>query len=52
MREVQKYYLDWHVTEIGIDKGHVHMHMVIPAKYSVSVAGETMMKNTSRRLQE
>lgn len=52
LREVQEYYLDWHVTEIEIDKGHVHVYMVIPAKYSASVAGETMKKNTSWRLRE
>lgn len=33
-REVQKYYPDWHFMEIGIDKDHVHVHMVIPPKYS------------------
>jgi putative transposase len=48
--EVQKYYPDWHFTEIGIDKDHVHVHMVIPPKYSVSFAVETMKKNTSRAL--
>ncbi len=48
--EVQKHYPDWHLTEIGIDKDHVHVHMVIPPKYSVSVAVETIKKNTSRRL--
>lgn len=40
LRAVQKYYSDWHFTEIGIDKDHVHVHMVIPPKYSVSVAVE------------
>ncbi len=50
--EVQKYYPDWHFTEIGIDKDHVHVHMVIPPKYSVSFAVETMKKNTSRGLRE
>lgn len=45
LREVQKYYPDWHFTEIGIDKDHVHVHMVIPPKYSVSFAVETMKKN-------
>ncbi len=51
-REVQKYYPDWHCTEIGIDKDHVHVHMVIPPKYSVSVVVETIKKNTSRALRE
>jgi putative transposase len=52
LREVQKYYPDWHFTEIGIDKDHVHVHMVIPPKYSVSFVVETIKKNTSRRLRE
>ena len=50
LREVQKYYPDWHFTEIEIDKDHVHM--VIPPKYSVSFAVETMKENTSRALRE
>ena len=48
LREVQKDYPNWHVTEMGIDKDHGHVHMVIPPKYSVSVAVETIKKNTSR----
>ena len=50
--EVQKYYPDWHFTEIGVDKDHVHVHMVIPPKYSVSFAVETIKKNTSRAMRE
>jgi putative transposase len=34
--EVRKYYPDWQFTEIGIDKDHVHM--VIPPRYSMSLA--------------
>ena len=52
LREVQKYSPDWHFTEIGIDKDHVPVHMVIPPTYSVSVAVETIKKNTSRALRE
>ena len=52
LREVCKYYPDWHLTEIGIEKDHVHLHMVIPARYSVSFAVGTLKKNTSRRLKE
>ena len=52
LREVQKYYPDWRFTEIGIDKDHVPVHMVIPPTYSVSVAVETIKKNTSRALRE
>ena len=49
---VRKYYPDWQYTAIGIEKDHVHVHMVIPPKYSVSFAVETIKKNTSRELRE
>lgn len=52
LREVRKYYPDWHFMEIGIEKDHVHIHMVIPPKYSVSFAVEAIKKNTSRELHE
>jgi putative transposase len=52
LRAVQNYDPDWPFTEIGIDKDHVHVHMVIPPKYSVSFAVETIKKNTSRALRE
>jgi REP-associated tyrosine transposase len=52
LREVQQYYPDWHFTEIGIDKDHGHVHMGIPPKDRVSVAVETIKKNTSRALRE
>ena len=48
--EVRKYYPDWQFTEIGIDKDHVHVHMVIPPRYSVSFAVETIKKNMSRAM--
>lgn len=51
-QEVRKYNPDWQGTEIGIDKDQVHVHVVIPPKYSVSFAVETIKKNTSRRLRE
>ncbi|MBX3302874.1 MAG: transposase [Nitrospira sp.] len=47
---MRKYYPDWQFTEIGIDKDQVHVHRVIPQKYSVSVAVETIKQNTNRRL--
>jgi len=52
LQEVRKYYPDWQFTEIGIDTDHVHVHMVIPPKYSVSVAVETIKNNRSRALRE
>ncbi len=50
LREVRKYYPDWEYIAVGIDVDHVHLHMVIPPKYSVSMAVETLKKNTSRHL--
>ncbi len=35
---------------MGIDVDHVHIHMVIPPKYSVSYVIETLKKNTSRQM--
>ncbi len=50
LQEVGKFYPDWHLTEIGIEKDHVHVHMFIPPKYSVSFVVETLKKNTSLKL--
>lgn len=52
LREVREYHPDWYINEIGTDKDHVHLHMVIPPKYSVSFVVETMKKNTSRHLRK
>jgi putative transposase len=52
LQEVRKYYPDWEYMRIGIDEDHVHLHMVIPPKYAVSQAVETLKKNTSRWLRE
>ena len=35
---------------MGIAEDHVHVHMVIPPKYAVSMVVETLKKNTSREL--
>lgn len=50
LQEVRKYYPDWEYIAIGMDVDHVHLHMVIPPKYAVSTAVETLKKNTSRHL--
>jgi putative transposase len=52
LEEVRKFYPDWYYVEIGIDKDHVHVHMIIPPKYSVSRVVETIKKNTSRALRQ
>ena len=50
LQEVRKYYPDWEYMAIGIDIDHVHLHMVIPPKYAVSMVVETLKKNTAREL--
>ena len=50
LKEVHKYYPDWEIKAVGIDVDHVHIHMVIPPKYSVSYVIETLKKNTSRQM--
>lgn len=52
LEEVRKFYPDWYYVEIGIGNDHVHLHMIIPPKYSVSFAVETIKKNTSRALRQ
>ena len=52
LEEVRKDYPDWEYAAIGMEVDHVHLHGVIPPTYAVSVAGETMKKNTSRALSE
>ena len=52
LEEVRTYYPDWYFTAIGIDRDHLHLHMIIPPRYSVSYVVETLKKNTSRALHE
>ncbi|HDY67074.1 MAG TPA: IS200/IS605 family transposase [Candidatus Scalindua sp.] len=52
LKEIRKYYPEWEYIEMGINSDHVHLHMIIPPKYAVSKAMETIKKNTSRSLRE
>ena len=52
LQEVRQYYPDREYVGIGVEHDHVHLHMVIPPKYSVSKVVETIKKNTSRALSE
>ncbi len=52
IQEVRKYYPDWEYIKIGIESDHIHLHMIIPPKYSVSDVVETIKKNTSKALKE
>src|SRR3989338_6041365 len=48
--ETFRVHTDWEYVAIGIDVDHIHLHMVIPPKYSVSMVVEIIKKNTSRAL--
>ena len=52
LEEVRKDYTDLEYAAIGLEVDHVHLHMVIPPKYAVSFAVETLKKNTRRALSE
>ena len=50
--EVREFHPDWYIEEIGVDRDHEHVHMIIPPKYAVSERVATLKSMTSRRLQE
>ena len=52
VREVRKFHPDWYIEEVGTDKDHVHLYMIIPPKYAISKVVETLKSVTSRRLKE
>jgi putative transposase len=49
-QEIRKFRPGVEYFEIGIDRDHVHLHMVIPPKYAVSEVIRELKANTSRRL--
>jgi putative transposase len=52
IRETLKYYPDWDYIEIGIDKDHIHIYMIIPPKYAVAKVVQVIKQNTSKSLRE
>ena len=48
--EVRKFHPDWYIEEVGVDKDHIHLHMIIPPKYAVSKVVEILKSITSQRL--
>ena len=52
LRAVREFHPDWFLEEIGVDRDHVHLHMVISPKYAVSKVVETLKRVTSRQLEE
>lgn len=49
---MREFHPDWFLEEIGVERDHVHLHMVIPPKYAVSRVVETLKSVTSRQLKE
>lgn len=47
-QEIRKYDPDWEYIEIAIKEDHVHLFMVIPPQYAVSMVVQIIKKNTSR----
>ncbi len=52
LEEVRKWDPDWEYAAIGMEGDQGHLHMVIPPKYAVSFAVETLKKNTTRARSE
>jgi len=52
LRSVREFHLDWYLEEIGVERDHVQLHMVIPLKYAVSRGVEALKGVTSWRLKE
>ena len=50
LQEVRKYYPDWEYIAVGMEEDHVHLHMVIPPKYAVSMVIGVLKRNASREL--
>ena len=52
LQEIRKYKPDLEYIEIGMDKDHVHLHMIIPPKYSVSEIVNQIKSNVSRDMKK
>ena len=50
LREIRKFRPEIEYIEIGIDRDHIHLHIIIPPKYSVSKTVNAIKANTSRQL--
>ena len=49
-QQLRKYSPDIEFIEIGIDRDHVHLYIVIPPKYAVSQVVNRIKVNTSRAM--
>ena len=52
LQEIGKFRPDIEFIEIGVDKDHVHMHVVIPPKYAVSEIVNTLKVNSAKKLKK
>lgn len=50
LQEIRKFYPDWEYIEMSIKPDHLHLYLVIPPKYAVSMVVETIKKNTNSSL--
>ena len=48
--EIKKYHEDIKFIETGVDLDHVHIHTIIPPKYSVALVIQKLKSNTSKSL--
>jgi len=51
-KECRKFFPDVYVEAVGVDKDHVHLHLIIPPKYAVSKIVEAFKSNTSRLIRK
>jgi putative transposase len=51
-KEFREHFPDIYIEEIGLDKDHIHIHVIIPPKYSVSNIVSAFKSNTSRLLKQ
>ena len=52
LQEIRKYRDDVEYIEVGTDKDHIHLHIIIPPKYSVSSVVNLIKSNTSREMKD
>ncbi len=52
LRAVREFHPDWFLEEIGVERDHVHLHMVTSPKYALSRVVENLTSVTSRQLKE
>ena len=49
-QEIRKFRPDIDIIEVGMDKDHVHLYMVIPPKYAVSEVVRMLKSNSAKKM--